>query len=385
MDDYTQKFYRGDLIDDRFFPKELRDDQSIDESYTLQTDLIGKFNTGSIAHQLLFGVELDRQTSFYNSQVAELPPIDIFDPVYDIARPTEFEQGFGQRIFLDTIGVYLQDQITLLDNLKLLVGGRFDSFDRDSEFPQDDTENNQSDSAFSPRIGIVYQPNESISLYTSYTRSFFPADVYSRSADNSPFDPEKGTQYEVGIKGDFLDGKLSGTLAAYKITKKNVLTTDPDDDEFSIPVGEQRSQGIELNVAGEILPGWKIIAGYAHTDAEVSEDPNIPIGDRLTNVAKNTANLWTTYEIQSGNLQGLGFGLGLFFVGERETEIPNSNSQLPSYFRTDAALFYRRNNWRAAINIRNLFDTEYYETSQFRNIIYPGAPFTILGTFSLEF
>lgn len=419
LDDYTQKFYRGgyifehrfsdnwqfrnafaltsrkyggenvdnvgDLIDDRFFPKELRDNLSIDESYTLQLEGIGKFNTGKIAHQILLGVELDRQTSFYNSLVAELPPIDIFAPVYDISRPTEFEQDFGQRIFLNTIGIYLQDQITLLDNLKLLVGGRFDSFDRDSEFPLDDTENNQSDNAFSPRIGIVYQPSESISLYTSYSRSFFPADVYSRSADNSPFNPERGTQYEVGIKGDFLDSRLSGTLAAYRITKSNVLTTDPFDDQFSIQVGEQRSQGIELNVAGEILPGWKIIAGYAHTNAEVSEDSNIPIGDRLTNVAENTANLWTTYQIQSGDLQGLGFGLGLFFVGERETELPNSNAELPSYFRTDAALFYRRDNWKAAINIRNLFDIEYYETSQFRNIVYPGAPFTVIGTFSLEF
>ncbi|HEY9778872.1 MAG TPA: TonB-dependent siderophore receptor [Leptolyngbyaceae cyanobacterium] len=419
LDDYKQKFYRGgytfehrfsdnwqlrngfaltsrkyggdnvnnngDLIDDRFFPKELRDDSSIDESYTLQTDLTGKFNTGSIAHQILFGLELDRQTSYYNSQIAELPPIDIFDPVYDISRPTEFEQGFNQRIFLDSIGIYLQDQITLLDNLKLLVGGRFDSFEQDAEFPADDTENNQSDNAFSPRIGIVYQPNETISLYGSYTRSFFPADVYSRSADNSPFNPERGTQYEIGIKGDFLDSRLSGTLAAYHITKSNVLTTDPIDDEFSIQVGEQRSQGIELNVAGEILPGWKIIAGYAYTDAEVSEDLNIPVGDRLTNVAENTANLWTTYEIQTGNLQGIGFGLGLFYVGERETELPNSNAELPSYFRTDAAIFYRRDNWRAAINIRNLFDTEYYETSQFRNIVYPGAPFTVVGTLSVEF
>ena len=164
-----------------------------------------------------------------------------------------------------------------------------------------------------------------------------------------------------------------------------MLTTDPIDDEFSIQVGEQRSQGIELNVAGEILPGWKIIAGYAYTDAEVSEDLNIPVGDRLNNVAENTANLWTTYEIQTGNLQGLGFGLGLFYVGERETELPNSNAELPSYFRTDAAIFYRRDNWRAAINIRNLFDTEYYETSQFRNIVYPGAPFTVVGTLSVEF
>jgi iron complex outermembrane recepter protein len=87
-------------------------------------------------------------------------------------------------------------------------------------------------------------------------------------------------------------------LAAYNFTKTNVLTTDPNNPQFFIQTGEQRSQGIELDVTGEILPGWKVTAAYAYTDAEVTEDETIPVGNRLPRVPENQASLWTTYELQ---------------------------------------------------------------------------------------
>jgi iron complex outermembrane receptor protein len=153
-----------------------------------------------------------------------------------------------------------------------------------------------------------------------------------------------------------------------------------------VPVGEQRSRGIELDVVGEILPGWNIIASYAYTQAEVTEDTNIQlIGNRLINIPYNSASLWTTYEIQTGNLKGLGFGIGLFYVGEREGDVENT-FELPSYLRTDAAVFYRQNNWRAAINVNNLFDVNYFEASDFGRVTTrPGAPLTVIGSISVEF
>lgn len=94
--------------------------------------------------------------------------------------------------------------------------------------------------------------------------------------------------------------------------------------------------------------------------------------------------LWSTYELQKGNLQGLGFGLGLFYVGEREGDLDNTFS-LPSYLRTDAALFYRRNNFRAALNLQNLFDNEYFETGESRLRVFPGAPRTVKFTLGWQF
>jgi iron complex outermembrane receptor protein len=188
----------------------------------------------------------------------------------------------------------------------------------------------------------------------------------------------------VGIKADWLDGKLSTTLAAYRLTKTNVITTDPNNPQFSIQTGEQRSQGIELDIAGEILPGWKVIASYAYTDAKVTEDNSIPVGNRLNNVPENQASLWTTYEIQQGDLKGLGFGVGLFYVGERQGDLANS-FQLKDYLRTDAVLYYRKDRFKAALNIRNLFDIDYAKSSFGPVFINRGEPFTITGSVSWEF
>ncbi len=374
----------GGLIDDQFIPRQLRDDNSIAENYGFQTDIIGNFATGTIEHQLLLGFDFNRVTDSYKSEAVSLPPLDIFNPVYDIDVPTELEPRYSAVTRTNALGLYLQDQIALLDNVKLLVGGRFDFTEQNQTIILDDASDSQSDTAFSPRVGIVYQPIEPISLYASFSRSFLP--VIGRAADNSIFEPERGTQYEVGIKAD-LATNLSATLAAYHLTKTNVLTTDLNDPDFSIQVGEQRSQGIELNVAGEILPGWNVIAAYAYTDAEVTEDNELPVGSRLANVAENTASLWTTYEIKNGNLQGLGFGLGLLYVGDRPGSVAFDppDFRLPSYLRTDIALFYRRNNWRAQINVQNLFNIEYYQTAQGYDIVYPGAPLNIVGSVSFEF
>lgn len=175
--------------------------------------------------------------------------------------------------------------------------------------------------ALTPRIGVVYQPLQEVSLYASYSRSFNPNTANTVSGD--PLEPERGEGYEVGVEAELFDN-IFATLAYFDITKQNVAVTDPNNIFFSIPTGEQHSRGVELDVTGEILPGWNIIADYAYTDAEVtSGEPDI-VGNRLFNVPKHSASLWTTYEIQTGNLQGLGLGIGFNFVGEREGDLDNS-------------------------------------------------------------
>lgn len=140
-----------------------------------------------------------------------------------------------------------------------------------------------------------------------------------------------------------------------------------------------------MDVAGEILPGWKVIASYAYTDAEVTKDNIIPIGNRVFNVPENQASLWTTYSFQKGDLKGLGFGLGLFYVGERQGDSDNSFT-VPDYLRTDAAIYYRRDNFNAAINIRNLFNVDYISNADNGRIfLQSGAPLTIIGSISWEF
>jgi iron complex outermembrane receptor protein len=346
--------------------------------YDLTTYLTGKFSTGSIKHELLIGVDLS--SSFLEAKRFSTidTAIDVFNPVYgNISGPSTFEIDVER--LTETLGVYVQDQVTLVENLKLLMGGRFDLFRQSRRFSSD-PEQRLSGNAFSPRIGIVYQPIQPISLYASYSKSFTPVEGTAFGGDT--FAPEQGTQYEIGIKAE-VNKQLSTTLAFYNLTRSNVLTTDPDNSDFSIQAGEQRSRGIELNIAGEILPGWNIIAGYAYIDAEITKDNTFPVGSLLYNVPKNSFNLWTSYEIQRGFLQGLGFGLGLFYVGERPAELGN-NYQLPNYLRTDAAIFYKRDRFRFALNFRNLFNIDYFEGS-LGSTVYPGAPFTVQGKISWEF
>ena len=356
------------------------------QAYNLDTNIVGNFKTGSIEHKLLFGVDLSRDVSYQEGRnlLRELDPIDIFNPIY-----RRESAGADLEVFPDApttsegLGIYLQDQISLLENLKLVLGGRFDIVTQKLEDSLGETTSFQQDEAFSPRIGIVYQPSQAISLYANYSRSF--QQVTGTTFDNRLFEPERGTQYEVGMKVDWANN-LSSTIALYQITRSNVLTTDFRDPtgNSSIQTGEQRSRGIELDITGEIAPGWKIIGGYAYTDAQVTEDNNnILEGNRINNVPEHAFSLWSRYDIQQGNLQGLGFGLGLFYVGERQGDLDNTFS-LPSYVRTDAALFYRRNNFRAALNFQNLFDNEYFETAESDLRVFPGAPRTIKFTLGWE-
>lgn len=355
-------------------------DQSQD-NYILDTNIVGTFKTGSIVHKLLFGIDLNRDVYAATSQEFVLDPIDIFNPVYRRSQKL-FVADYPREPFIsDSLGIYIQDQIDLLPNLKILLGGRFDIVSQKIDFA-DGSESFQQDEAFSPRVGLVYQPTDWLSLYASYSRSFLQS--VGTAFDNTLFEPERGTQYEAGIKADWLDRRLTTTLAFYQINRSNVLTADLANPNFSVQTGEQRSRGIELDIAGEILPGWKIATGYAYTDAQITEDNVFAVGNRINNVPEHAFSLWTTYEIQTGSLQGLGFGLGIFYVGQRQGDLDNS-FQVPSYTRTDASLFYRRNNLRVGLNIENLFDVGYFETAESPLRVYYGAPFTIRGTVSWTF
>jgi iron complex outermembrane receptor protein len=381
----------GNLLNDRFLTDYFDFDfvQSIDK-YLGVIDVVGNFKTGSVSHQLVVGFDFNREVGYFGfaGNSVDLPPLDILNPNYRISFPVAPSASFTDFSINQSYGFYLQDQISFTDNLKMLIGGRYDWITYEGGAVNG---NNtiQNDGAFSPRIGLVYQPSKTVSLYTSYSQSFRPS--IGRDRDNKPFEPTRGTQYEVGVKADFLDGRLSATLAAYNLARTNVLTSNPDPDlarqGFQVQVGEQRSRGIELDVTGEILPGWNVVGSYALTDAQVTRDNAIPsvVGNRLTNIPLNQASLWTTYFIQTGDLQGLGFGLGLFYVGERQANLENS-SQVSDYLRTDAAIYYRRNNFNAAINVRNLFNTDYVGSANFGTLfVNRGNPLTIIGSVSWEF
>ncbi len=387
--DYSDRLTIPSTLDEdnETFNRTFREYDLENSNYNFTTNVVGKFSTGSIQHQVLFGVDLNRLENLsprYTERNAAT--INIFNPVYGQPPDSIITFESNDRSVTNSLGIYLQDQVALTDGLKLLLGVRFDAFDRKYEDFTNNTESSGSDSAFSPRFGIVYQPIPAISLYASYTSSFTPPNGTFFFDVDASLEPERGTQYEVGVKADLSD-RLSATLAFYDLTRTNVLVDDPDPNRqgFQIQIGEQNSQGIELSLTGEILPGWNIYTGYAYTDARIAEDTNLElVGNRLPNSANHSFNLWTAYEIQQGELQGLGAGIGLFFVGDRAGDLDNSYD-VPSYVRTDAAIFYNQDKFRVALNFKNLFDVDYFESALNSNRVYYGQPFTVQGTVSWRF
>ena len=357
-------------------------------TYALQTNAVGNFSTGPIDHTLLFGIDLARyelkSESFTDFSLRT--PINIFDPVYGaVARPERSDEILsGDTIDTDSLRLYVQDQIKLTDNLSLVAGLSYETTEQTTTDLIDETESTLNDDAFTPLIGIVYQPLETLSLYANYARSFLPNSAVTISGD--PLDPEEGEGFEVGIKTELLDRRLLATLAYFNLTKQNVATADPTNPRFSVATGEQQSQGIELDIIGEIAPGWNIIGSYAYIDAEVTEDNRFDPGNRLPGIPAHSASLWTTYEIQSGELSGLGFGLGFNWVGERQGDLANS-FELDSYFLTNAAISYQRDNWQFALNFKNLFDVDYITGAPRTRTrgIEPGDPFSVVGSFSYRF
>jgi iron complex outermembrane recepter protein len=159
-----------------------------------------------------------------------------------------------------------------------------------------------------------------------------------------------------------------------------VLVTDPNDENFNIQTGAQKSRGLEFSLVGEPVKGWKTSLSYAYTDAFVSQDTFIPVGENLAGVPAHQFGFWNSYEFPSGALKGFGMGLGLYYSSQAESALPNTFA-LPSYFRADASVFYKRDNWELQLSVNNFTNTQYYLGAG----VVPQAPLTVLGSFSVKF
>ncbi|WP_425463644.1 TonB-dependent siderophore receptor [Methylobacterium oryzihabitans] len=349
-----------------------------------QTELVAKFDWLGLRHTALVGVEyFNGYRRAYTTQ-GPLASVSFANPVPGLAPP-------GTLAFLNDIkqkneltGLYAQDQIDLGYGLQLLLGIRYDTgtqfyFSRTATsrtVPPD-----QELSGLSPRVGLIYRVADPLALYASYTTSFKPQTDNVLGVSNPP--PETGEQVEVGTRFDF-SPDLSLTASVFDITRNNVSVTDPVNTGFSIITGQQRSKGVEADLAGTILPGWKIIGGVGYTDARVARDTTFPVGNRLGGAPLFSGSVWTTYQVEDGFWRGLGLGVGVTYVGSRFGDISNTY-KVGAYTRVDAAVFYDLNEHaRFSLNLRNLTDARYIEQpfNPVNNL--PGAPFSVLATITAK-
>jgi iron complex outermembrane receptor protein len=353
-----------------------------------QINLTGNFQLLGLAHTLVTGLEYENYD--YKSYIIRSSgdigsyPININDPVLGQALPELNRVTTHDRENLKTTAVFVQDQIDLNERLSALLGLRFEHYEHDYKNLLPNTTNwNTSHDAFIPRLGLVFKARDDLSIYSNAAKSFKPNTGANRNGEG--FDPEEGIAYELGFKWQALDNMLSVDSAIFYAEKENVLTIDPIDSAYKVSAGEVRSRGIELNIAGQITPAWKIIGGYAYTDAEVTKDNTLQKGTSLANIPKNSFNLLNIYEFQDGPLQGLGLGVNQKYIDKRAGQTANSTYTMKGYAVTDLVSYYQATSkLRLNLDLKNIFD-KVYDESAFNLYAYPGEPRTVQFGMSYTF
>ena len=355
-----------------------------------QLNLTGHFETAGYAHTLLTGIEYedyDYQSIIRRSAKGSTAyPIDLFDPVLGQPRPALTRTTTDDKENLKTWAAFIQDQVALTDRLKALAGVRFERFEHqyDNYLPGA-ADWTAADNAVTPRLGLMYDLTDTLAVYANTARSFKPNSGASRQGQG--FDPEKGKSYEVGVKWEALDRQLSVDAAIYHIVKENVLANDPLDPTgtYKVAAGKVRSRGLDITVAGNLTPEWRMIGGYAYVDAEVTKDTSLPTGTRLANIPRNSFSLLNTYEFQDGGLKGLGLGMGVKYVDDRAGQTAPQTYTMEQYTVVDLLSFYQVNEHvRLNLDLKNLFNKDYDEGA-FNNYVYPGAPRTVQAGVSYTF
>lgn len=371
-----------------------------EQGYFNQTDLSTNADWLGMKHALLFGMELGYQDKDAQSgNFSPTPPnVDIYDPqpfnnIGATRVATTVTSSLSQ-----TAGFYVQDLITLNPEWKALVGVRHDRFDQSTDNLLTGARFSRTDNEFSPRAGLVYQPTQWVSIYTSYTKSFQPSqETFALASNNTDIAPEETTNYEVGTKLDFLDGNLSAMMSLFRLERTNIKSVDPTDTTKIIPVGEQRTDGLELSLSGRPAHGWDITAGYAFLDAEITKSPStmgVPIsptganvfvaleGNRPSLTPRHSANLWVTRRFDNG----FGLGGGVTLMGEQYAS-PSNLVKLPGYARADITAFYEAKRYEVRLLVNNLFDREYFASAHGGVDIdnTPGAPRNAQLSLKLKF
>ncbi|MFC0128095.1 TonB-dependent siderophore receptor [Ralstonia solanacearum] len=351
-------------------------------------ELAGKLQTGAVGHTLVMGADAYRFT--YDQLVERSTPtaaapyaIDIFNPVYGQATPAlrtvtnALERDEGQ-------GAYVQDTLALGERWKVIAGLRWDNYRQSIDDRQSGTTTSQQQTAFSPRLGVVYQWSPAFSVYANTAYSFRPNS--GTDANGNAFDPEKGRGYEVGAK--WAGSGWLATVAAFNVTKRNVLSADPANDGFSRAAGEVRSRGVELEWNGELGGGFRGIANLAYVDAEVTRDTVLTPGARLVNIPRVNGSAMLMYEFAPGFAQKAGVGAGVVYVGRRAGNTANTQDgfQLPAYTTVQLNGYVQLDkHLRASVVLNNLFNRTYYVSAYNSVWVTPGAPRSILGTLSYSF
>lgn len=349
--------------------------------------LNGDLQLGGFRHELTLGIDSEKRKIYRADLIRDTKntTFNYLDPVYGQISPATrvSPADSDQTDKLRSDSLFLQDSWHLDDHWILVAGGRYQMYDQYAGRGRPFKANTDiSGQKWVPRAGVIYKINDEMSLYGSYTQSFKPnstiAPLSTGEVIDSAIQPEQATSWEIGGKLD-IPGRVTANLAFFDIRKRNVMVTqlDANGDSRVSTAGKVRSYGAELDVTGQLTEQWSLIGSYAWLDAQVTEDPELE-GNRLQNVAKQTASLAAVYD--AGSLLGgdnLRLGGGPRYVGKRAGD-PANSFELPSYTVTDAFASYDTklggHNVGFQFNVKNLFDRAYYPSAANNLYVAVGEP-----------
>ena len=369
------------------------------ENLVLSGTLIGEFATGFINHTLVAGAEYIDTSSDQNRFNAFWDTTSDDNEIFTITRPLNLRGDIGvnasgvtttndftadlnddTRVDIEVFSAYIQNEIEISDMLDLIVGARFDSFDiKVFNVPADETRSRK-DEEITPRVGLVFKPLESISIYGSFSESFLPRSgeqFANINGNNNQLDPNTFTNLEAGVKWDFSQG-LSFTAAVFEIEQSSPQVAD--NDPSTLDVIDSKIKGFEAQVKGLVTNRWFVSAGYSYLDGE-QVNRSGKTGLRPRELPENMFSIWNSFQVTDK------FGLGLGLTYQDESFINNGNSAvLPSYTRLDASAYYDvSDKLRVQVNVENLTDKLYFPNSHSTHQATVGTPLNARLTVSGRF
>ena len=350
----------------------------------LDTQLEGKLRfgpNGEWQHQILVGLDAQKNDSTQRSFRGRAPAIDVYAPVYgNFTAPTTTvkQPTVEQR----QLGLYLQDHVKFDERWVAVLGLRHDRAKTDTEGrPAAKVD----DKATSKRAGLLYLAEGGLSPYVAYTESFLPLggiDFYG-----NPYKPQVGEQWEAGVKWQPADKRLSASATVYDLRDTNRKTSDPNQPLNSLQIGEVRVRGLELESSGSLGQGaggrWDWTLAYAYTDAKISRSNSGDQGQAVAGVARHNGSVWLTHHFSLGGRDGFSAGAGLRYMGGSWSGTPLIST--PSATLVDAMLAYDHGAWRLALNAVNLADKVQITQCLARGDCFYGQRRTVNATMTYRF
>ena len=379
--------------------RQFRDQSRNYKAKSLTVDNFFNVDLFGMNHLVLFGGEYadlalftnNRQTPFnVNSAVSS---ITYRNPVYGNVNLANINALLADDVRTNDdkrYGFFVQDQVKFSKYFEAVLGLRYDSFDERNTIVRTGADSQFKDSNVALRGGLIYRPTETVSTYVSYSEGFQPQSAQNQHATNGPFEPLTGVSYEAGVKTDFFGGAIRSSLAAYQITKENLLQPDPAAPTTRfIALGEVESRGIELDFTGDLTKNWVLMVTYSYNETEVTKSlPNngsfsgggfgVPTRGQFVNAPRNMAGVWTRYDFPGIKSSIAG---GLYHVDDR---VNFDLGKVPAYTIYDMSWQTDWRNLNFQLNVKNLLDKQ-YAVSGWSGGNFPGEPRTFVFQVSMEF